>query len=203
MLHGFKNRSILKVKTRLPSKLQMYFGNHKECMGCQNTNLIHQVIPKTSGILVTRENFLRSNSTTAFGTAIWVGSVCSRNKTLKKFVGWWKWIQINPKKLFDACKKLDAQPEISQEAESSSSSECETEKSAKKENVSSLLQSLLPDEKYDEFNIFLVSKKTLTKNAGTLVENVHDFEKWEGACLDTGAQATVTGLKQALANCNL
>lgn len=104
------------------------------------------------------------------------------------------------KLLLEICEQLDAQPDISQEEESSSSSESETEKSIAEEKVSNLLESLLPDKKYDEFSTFLISKEKLTRNDGACVENVvHDFEKSECAFLDTGAQKSVIGVKQALA----
>lgn len=57
----------------------------------------------------------------------------------------------------------------------------------------------LQTKKGDQFNIFLISRKTLTRNAGTLNENViHDFEKYVSACLDIGAQTAVMDQKQAL-----
>lgn len=89
MLPCIQNRNILKITTRLPSKRWIYCGNHKECMKCRNTNLLlHHVLPKTSGISVTKDTFLRSNATTAISTVIWGGSVCSQNSAMKTSMKW-------------------------------------------------------------------------------------------------------------------
>lgn len=94
------------------------------------------------------------------------------------------------KKIFEICKQIDAQPDISLEKESSSPSESKTDESETEGNASNLLHSFSPNRTSAVFNICLNSKKTLTRNVGTSVKKnvVHDFEKREGTYLDTCAK---------------
>lgn len=57
------------------------------------------------------------------------------------------------------CIQLGVQPDISQGNECSSSSESGTEESVAEENVINLFQPLHSDERDDELNIFLITRK--------------------------------------------
>lgn len=116
--------------------------------------------------------------------------------------------------LFELCQQLDAQSDINNLYDDSSSSSTSSNNEDNndqvvEQNIVNLLHSSTFDEDIqegkfqdttdasneNEFTVFNCKTKLGAKSI------IPQKQKWEGAYLDTGAQSTVIGLRQALVYC--